>query len=228
MNNFSITKCVSDAWDLAVKHWFLCIIVLVIGIVSSIISGIGSSSPVVTPDMDPDEVLRAYADMFSGVGLVTNLISMIVSSVLYAGFMKMAMNGYNGEKVDTNAYKMPFATYVKYIVGYVAYMVLFSAGLILCIVPGIFIGVRFMFVPVILLDESETDVVEAFRKSWSMTSGNFWTLFGLSLMAILLLLAGLVCCCIGVIFSVVILYFMWIIAYYYFKGNNNEVVAIGE
>ena len=218
MNNFSITKCVSDAWDLAVKHWFLCIIVLVIGIVSSIISGIGSSSPVITPDMAPDEILEAYAAMFSGMGLVTYLISMIVSSVLYAGFIKMAMNGYNGEKVDTNAY----------IVGYVAYMVLFSAGLILCVVPGIFIGVRFMFVPVILLDEPETDVVEAFKKSWSMTSGNFWTLFGLSLMAILVLLVGLVCCCIGVIFSVVILYFMWIIAYYYFKGNNNEVVAIEE
>lgn len=225
MNNFSITKCVGDAWDLAVKHWFMCIVVLVISIISSTISNIGITQPTITPDMAPDEIIEAYLSIYSGTGILTSLISTVVTYALYAGFTKMAMNGYNGLKVDTNAYKMPLSTYVKYVVGAIVYSLLVLIGGMLCLIPGIFVAVRFMFASFILLDEPETNVIEAFKKSWNMTAGNFWTLFGLGLMAILVLFVGLVCCCIGVIFSLVITYFMMTIAYYYFKGNNNVVVV---
>lgn len=226
MNNFSITKCVSDAWDLSVKHWYMCFVVVVAVILSQLISGIGAPSVAITPDMAPEEIVEAYTAMFTGTFIATGLISIVVTYAIYAGMTKMAINGYNGEKVDTNAFKMPAGTYVKFVVGQLAFGILAWVGFLLCVIPGIIVMVRFVFAPIILIDEPETDIIEAFKKSWNMTSGNFWTLFGLGLMGILIYLVGIVCCCVGAFFSAVIMMFMEIIAYYYFKGNNSiDVVS---
>jgi hypothetical protein len=52
------------------------------------------------------------------------------------------------------------------------------SAFVFCILPGFYIYVRLFFVPLILLEEKETGLVEALTKSWVMTRGNFWTLSG--------------------------------------------------
>jgi len=47
------------------------------------------------------------------------------------------------------------------------------------ILPGFYLYVRLLFVTLILLEEKETGMVEAVRKSWAMTDGNFWNLLTL-------------------------------------------------
>lgn len=223
MNNISINKCVSGAWDLATKNWIMCIIVLVVLIAAMTVSGSSSAMQVYdTTNITPEELGRMYAQFIRENFNVSTVIIYIVQFAVYAGLYKMAINGYNGQKVDFSAYKMPFATYAKFIAASIAYGILTTIGTICCIIPGIIIGVRLIFTPVILLDEPETDIIEAFKKSWAMTSGNFWSLLGLGVVGCLINVVGLICCCVGIIFTYVMVIFMMVIAYYQLKDNAND------
>lgn len=114
MNKISINKCVGGAWDLTTKNWIMCIIMLVTLVIVSFGSGSTSQTTVYnTGNMTPEESLRMLKDTFSHSFGVFTLIAYIVQYAIYAGLYKMALNGYNGLKVDTTAYKMPIATYVK-------------------------------------------------------------------------------------------------------------------
>lgn len=47
------------------------------------------------------------------------------------------------------------------------------------LVPGFFIYVRLLFVSLIMLEDKTCGMLEAIRRSWAMTEGNFWPLLGL-------------------------------------------------
>ena len=47
------------------------------------------------------------------------------------------------------------------------------------ILPGFYLYVRLLFVTLILLEEKEIRMMDAVRKSWAMTTGNFWSLLTL-------------------------------------------------
>ncbi len=47
------------------------------------------------------------------------------------------------------------------------------------ILPGFYLYVRLLFVTLILLEEKEIGMMDAVRKSWAMTIGNFWGLLTL-------------------------------------------------
>ncbi len=47
------------------------------------------------------------------------------------------------------------------------------------ILPGFYLYVRLLFVTLILLEEKEIGMMAAIRKSWAMTTGNFWSLLTL-------------------------------------------------
>lgn len=228
MNKISISKCVNGAWDLTTKHWIMCIIVLVAAILVSVVSS--ATQPTIVYDntnMTPEEAMRIFKESFAGSFGVANIIAYVLQYAVYAGLFKMAINGYHGMKVDTTAYQMPFATYLKFIGACIVYGILVGVGCLFCIIPGLFLAIRLMFAMIILLDEPETEFIDAFKKSWAMTSGNFWSLFGLGIMVILINLAGLLCCCIGIIFTAVMGIFMAVIAYYMLKNNfdTEEVMA---
>lgn len=221
MEKISISRCVSGAWDLTTKHWIMCIIVLVVGIVVSLVSQLTAPTVVynTTGNMTPEEAQRMLSTVILNSFGASTLIGYIVQYAIYAGLYKMALNGYNGLKVDTSAYKMPLATYVKFIAANIVYGILVVIGLFLCVIPGIVIGIGFMFVPLIILDEPETEFIAAFKKSWHMACDNLWVLFLLGIVATLINFVGLICCCVGVIFTVVMSIFMMVIAYYALKDD---------
>lgn len=222
MNNFSISKCVGGAWDLTTKHWIMCVVYLVILVLTSLISGSTSSANMLNnyENMTPEELMKAYAAMFNGSFYIRGIFAGTVQYVLYAGFYKMALNGYNGLPVNTTAYKLPVMTYVKFTVGILVYSILAGVGTLLCVIPGIIVAIRFLFVPFILLEEPETEFIDAFKKSWEMTAGRFWSLLWLLILILLINIVGFACCCVGFIFTMVMTVFMEVIAYYQLKDGQ--------
>lgn len=73
-------------------------------------------------------------------------------------------------------------------------------GLLLFIVPGIIFACRLTFVPYLVMDKG-LDPVAAIEKSWFMTRGHGWRIFGMFLLAILLFICGLVLVIVGAIFA---------------------------
>jgi uncharacterized membrane protein len=64
-------------------------------------------------------------------------------------------------------------------------------GFLLLIVPGIIFACRLSFVTYLVMDKG-LDPVAAIEKSWFMTRGHGWRIFGMYLLAFLLILGGFV------------------------------------
>lgn len=82
------------------------------------------------------------------------------------------------------------------------------AGLLLLIVPGLYLLVKLSFVEYLVVDR-KMGTIEAMKESWRMTDGREGTLFALLAMSVLIFLGGLLLCIVGVIPALI-----WISAAY--------------
>jgi uncharacterized membrane protein len=77
-------------------------------------------------------------------------------------------------------------------------------GFLLFIVPGIIFACRLAFVPYLVMDKG-LDPVAAIEKSWFMTRGHGWRIFGMYLLGIVLFFLGLLLLIVGALFAL-----MWV------------------
>ena len=94
--------------------------------------------------------------------------------------------------------------YLKIILANLIVIALMVIGFILLIVPGIIVLVRLAFVPFLVMDR-DLEPMQAVEKSWQLTRGHGWKIFGMGVLSFLIIIAGLLVFIVGVIFS-----FMWI------------------
>ena len=102
------------------------------------------------------------------------------------------------------------------------YGLIVGFGVCLCILPGIWLGIRLWYAP--LLASQGASFTEAFSRSWEMTKGHFWQLFLMGLTMFGILILGFCACCVGVIFAEVIVYFMLVLSCFILKPEEPEVI----
>jgi Membrane domain of glycerophosphoryl diester phosphodiesterase len=67
----------------------------------------------------------------------------------------------------------------------ILYALAVIGGLLLFVVPGVFFAIKFLFaVPAVVLEKERGS--EAMRRSWRLTDGNFWRVFGIVLLTAIL------------------------------------------
>lgn len=81
--------------------------------------------------------------------------------------------------------------YLNIILANLLVVAICGIGFVLFIVPGIIFACRLAFVPYLVMDKG-LDPVTAIEKSWFMTRGHGWRIFGMYLMAIFLIVCGLI------------------------------------
>lgn len=77
-------------------------------------------------------------------------------------------------------------------------------GFVMLIIPGIIIACRLAFVSYLVMDKN-MEAMKAVEKSWQMTKGYGWTIFGMAIISIFLAIGGLIVFFVGIIISI-----MWI------------------
>jgi hypothetical protein len=70
-------------------------------------------------------------------------------------------------------------------------------GFFACIIPGIIIACRLVFVSYLVMDK-KLDPIAAVEESWRMTRGYGWTVFFMGLLSGLIIIAGLMLCIVGI------------------------------
>jgi uncharacterized membrane protein len=73
-------------------------------------------------------------------------------------------------------------------------------GLLLLIVPGVIFACRLSFVPYLVMDKG-LEPVAAIEKSWFMTRGHGWRIFGMYLLSIVMFFCGLFLLVVGALFA---------------------------
>lgn len=227
MNSFSIKNILSRAWNLAVDNWP---IFLLLYILKTAVEGLGVN---VNTDLLNEFNLDKHPEKLSialGQAIQVNSVLVVLGQILtvYLGIVtyRMLINTIRtGKPYESmgDVFKVDFVHFAMYLAVYLVYEVALTIGLFMCIIPGIFIGVRWMFAPIIMATEN-VKFSEAFGMSWQMTKGHFWDLILLGIVACLVIVVGFLACCVGVLFAYIIVYFMLAMAYTDLKDANQQQI----
>ena len=152
---------------------------------------------------------------------VSGIIGAILKLIVSVGLYNLALGLMAGRfsEVTFDAFKLPFATYLKvFVVNLITGIIVFVSTLC-CIIPVFFVAPRIIFAPVYQVEHPEAGIFESISASWNMSSGNTFSLLGLGFIIVGIAFVGFCCCCIGVYFAAAIELFALTAAYYQLKGN---------
>lgn len=122
----------------------------------------------------------------------TAAYSLLVLPVITYGAAIVTLRYMRDERVDIREVFSGFQkNYLNIVLANLLVFAIVGIGMVLLIVPGIIFGCRLTFVPYLVMDRG-LDPVAAIEKSWNMTRGHGWRIFGGFLLAILLFCVGFV------------------------------------
>lgn len=128
----------------------------------------------------------------------------------------------NEESVDIREIFDGFSNdYLNIVLANLLFFAIIALGVILLIIPGIVFACRLAFVPYLVMDK-RLDPVAAVEKSWNMTRGHGWRIFGMFLLAIPLCLLGLLLLGVGLFFAVLWVHIAFAALYYAVDAIEQE------
>jgi uncharacterized membrane protein len=111
---------------------------------------------------------------------------------IFFGFLwiRFALAVHDGRPVRTRELWPEGSLFVNYLAVAIIYGLLVTAGLILLVIPGIYLAVRYGLAPFLVADGRTTDVLGAFRESSELTRGRRGHLFLFGLAVVVLNILG--------------------------------------
>ena len=125
-------------------------------------------------------VVDSVFSIFPILGIITGVMVAVIGIVFEIGYLKYILKLVSGMYPSVEDLLKYSYLIWRYVLGWLAYGAMVVIGLVLLIVPGVYLSIRFMFVPILIVDK-ELTIKEAFRKSTALTKGVKWKLFGLAL-----------------------------------------------
>jgi hypothetical protein len=169
-------------------HFFL--ILIIVGLISA-----------------PVSLIQDYDGGFSASNVMLQIFAagymLMILPIFSFGSDLLYLRGIRNEKIDFGELIIGFKeNYLNIILANLLTFAIVGIGFVFLIVPGIILACRLSFVPLLVMDK-KMDAVAAVEKSWTMTRGHGWKIFGLFLMAIPIFIAGIICLIVGALFAVI-------------------------
>jgi hypothetical protein len=156
------------------------------------------------------------------------LFPLIIFGLAYAFmFMPVIKYGENylflkamrDEEADLRTLFEGFKTkYINIVLANLIVSALVMIGMVMLIIPGIIIACRLSFVSFLVMDK-DMDAMKAVEKSWEMTRGHGWEIFGMAVLSFFVFIGGVLVFIVGAIVSI-----MWIHATFaiFYQSVLNE------
>jgi hypothetical protein len=118
--------------------------------------------------------------------LIDNLLSGAAAAIAIAACFKVISSAYLGERADAGtSLRYGLSRLLPLVVAYFAMSICVGIGLVLLLVPGIFLAVKWsMTFPAIVAERAGP--FAALRRSWELTRGHWWRTFGTLLVVVLI------------------------------------------
>lgn len=134
--------------------------------------------------------------------LATAYWLLFFSVIKYGGDL-MVLRAMRNEKIEISEMFDGFKkNYVNIILANLLTFAIIGFGFLFLIIPGIILACRLVFVSYLVMDKN-MDPVAAVEKSWEMTKGHGWQIFGMALLAIPIVIGGLLCFIVGIVFAII-------------------------
>jgi Trk-type K+ transport system membrane component len=131
-------------------------------------------------------------------------VSILVSMVLTIATVGLSLHITSGHAPKYEDLLTPFKTYhvaVHYVIASILYMLGVIVGLLLLILPGIYFAVQFQFYSYIIVEHKDMKPVDALKKSFAITKGHFWKIFGFTFITVIVNLLGLLALGVGLLIT---------------------------
>src|SRR3990170_5427763 len=187
---FSTGSALRFGWETFKKRpWFFVGSTLVILLASGLINALTGSL---------DAALTGSAQEPSIIGTVINLALGTLLSMGATAFYLAAHDNPDTADLSLLWHPRPFW---KYLGASILLVLAVAIGLVLLIVPGIILGLMFMFTTFVVI-ERELGPIDAMSESHHLTRGHKWQLFGLVLLLLLINLLGVLALVVGLLVSI--------------------------
>jgi len=124
--------------------------------------------------------------------------SLLLFPVFIYGADLIYLRAIRDEPIDLKEMFVGFNNYVNIILAHLLATAIIGLGFVFLIIPGIIFACRLVFVPYIVMDRN-LDAVKAVEKSWKMTAGYGWKIFGMGILSFFIIILGLILLFVGVI-----------------------------
>jgi len=163
----------------------------------------------------------------SGLRITFQILSQIVMQVLsiflQLGLVRIGLNLVSGKEVSVGMLFGQGAKLLRAIGASILFGIAVLIGILLLIVPGIYIALRYGHFMTAIVDR-DLGIMEAFEYSSSITTNNRMNLFLLALLCIGVTLIGLLLCFVGLIFAAPVVWLTGLVAYRWMQYGRSATL----
>jgi len=186
MEIFRYGDLLGEAWSRAKKNYWMilliCVVLLALGIFSSVAI----------------ETVKGISGVFIALVWIVSVCFRIFLSV---GVIRCLVTAADDEEIIFSRMFSGADVFLVFLLGSLAYMLVYAGGLILLVIPGFIWAIKYSFVHYLIADKG-LGVKEAFAKSAEMTSGYKWNLFFLGVLTSIVNIAGFLCLGVGLFVTI--------------------------
>ncbi len=216
--DLDIGDCILRAWEL-LKANFLPIIGVSF-LISVILSAVNQAISLIYR-VPMDAMIKEHEFSAGGVALILSgmLLGMPIQSILMGGLYNFYLKMIRREKCGVED---AFAGFTR-APGRLALLgvlmgILMILGLALCIIPGLYLSVAWVFATPLVIDK-ELSAWEAMELSRKMVSRHWFMVFALMIVAGLLGACGFLACCVGILVTIPL---SWVAMMYAYEDIFNR------
>ena len=184
---------IGQAWNLLQPQIGMWIVALLIyGAISGVLNGL-SLGVQALGGRDPSLV-------FAALNFIISVVSFVVSLLVSAGLMKMAIHHVRSGQVELSKIFDIADVVVPVIIAGILVTLATALGFVLLIIPGVILALGFSMTTPLIVDQKAA-AIEAITRSWEACKPHLGALFVLYLVLGLLNLAGLCACGLGLLIT---------------------------
>lgn len=192
----SIGRCISRGWDLVMANFWLTVGATFLILV---VSGVAGAVP------------------FGGL---------LLNYVLFGGLNWLLLKLIRGEKAEVGDAFAGFSlAFVPLMLFSLVGQLLTGLGLLLCLLPGIYLIVAWQLFTALLIIDKHIDFWPAMELSRKVVTRHWWQIFGLGLVCVLLVMAGILVLCVGSFIALAIVHAAIVFAYEDIFGDRQAPAA---
>jgi uncharacterized membrane protein len=181
MSKFSKKEAIKFGWEKTKENFFFFILVMIIFVILS-------SFP---------SFFKKYFAKTPPLSFIFGISDLVLSPILTLGLIKITLKIYEGVKPQILDLFSQYRLFFRYLLASILYSIISFLGLLLFILPGIFLGIRLGLFSYLIVDQKK-GAFESLKESWKITKGETFNLFlfyllcaGVSFLGILTFLVGL-------------------------------------
>jgi hypothetical protein len=195
--DLDIGGCISRSWELVKNNFWPVVgintlVVLILGAINQVFGLItrpAINNMVAKHQVSPGGIFIIF---------LTIMISCPIYTVLMAGLFKYFLKLIRGESAGVGDAFSGFGPVTGQLILLSLVMnILMIIGCVLCVIPGIYLAVAWLFAMPLVIDR-QMNFWDAMESSRKMVNKHWFLVFAFLLVYTLLSLAGLIACCVGV------------------------------